>query len=96
METEYRSSNKNEVGIKHVKLAALEVLTAVVMKTSTFWDITPCNPLKVNRRFGETCHVHLQGRRISQERNERESRRQREEQSQMAIRCYIPEGRALC
>jgi hypothetical protein len=21
---------------------------------STIWDITPCNPLKVNRRFGET------------------------------------------
>jgi hypothetical protein len=25
-----------------------EVLTAVVMKSSIFWDITPCNPLKVN------------------------------------------------
>jgi hypothetical protein len=25
-----------------------EVLTAVVMKSLTFWDITPYNPLKVN------------------------------------------------
>jgi hypothetical protein len=28
-----------------------EVLTAVVMKSTIFWDITPCSPLKVNRRF---------------------------------------------
>jgi hypothetical protein len=29
-----------------------EVLTAVVMKSIIFWDITPCSQLKVNRRFG--------------------------------------------
>jgi hypothetical protein len=29
-----------------------EVLTAVVMKNSVFGDMTPCSPLKVNRRFG--------------------------------------------
>jgi hypothetical protein len=28
------------------------VLTAVVMNSTIFWDITWCNPLKVNRRFG--------------------------------------------
>jgi hypothetical protein len=42
-----------------------EVLTAVVMKNSVFWDITPCSPLKVKRRMGETCRLHLQGRRVS-------------------------------
>jgi hypothetical protein len=31
-----------------------EVLTAVVMKSSIFWDITPCSPLKVNRCFRRT------------------------------------------
>jgi hypothetical protein len=31
-----------------------EVPTAVVMKSSIFWDITLCGPLKVNRRFGGT------------------------------------------
>jgi hypothetical protein len=41
-----------------------EVPTTVVMKSSSFWDITPCSPLKVNRRFGGTCCLHLQGRRI--------------------------------
>jgi hypothetical protein len=32
--------------------SGFEVLTAVVMKYTIFWDITPCSPLKVNRRFG--------------------------------------------
>jgi hypothetical protein len=41
-----------------------EVYTAVAMKSSIFWDTTPCSPLKVNRRFGGTCRVHVQGRRI--------------------------------
>jgi hypothetical protein len=30
-----------------------EVLTGVVMKSSVFWDITPCSPLKVSRRSEE-------------------------------------------
>jgi hypothetical protein len=30
-----------------------EVLTAVVMKSNIFWDLTPYSPLKVNRSFGE-------------------------------------------
>jgi hypothetical protein len=32
---------------------------------SHMWDTTPCNPLIVNRRFGEICCLHLQGQRIS-------------------------------
>jgi hypothetical protein len=32
------------------------------MKSCTFWDIILCTPLKINRRFGETYHLHLQGR----------------------------------
>jgi hypothetical protein len=36
-----------------------EVLTAVVMKSSVFWDITPCNPLKINRHFGGTFRLHV-------------------------------------
>jgi hypothetical protein len=54
-------------------LVKFEVVTAVVMESSTFWDITPCSPLKVNRRFREICRLHLQGRRISHERNKREA-----------------------
>jgi hypothetical protein len=40
------------------------------MKSPIFWDITPCSPLKVNRRFGGIC---VQGRRISQARNHQEA-----------------------
>jgi hypothetical protein len=46
-----------------------EVLIAVVMKSTTFWDITPCNPFKVYKSFGGTYHLHLQGRRINRTRN---------------------------
>jgi hypothetical protein len=40
-----------------------EVFTAVVIKSMNFWDITPCSPLSVKRRFGGTYPLHLQGRR---------------------------------
>jgi hypothetical protein len=48
------------------------VLTAVVMNSFVFWDIMPCSPLKVDRRFGATCRLHLQGRRLSQTTHQRE------------------------
>jgi hypothetical protein len=35
-----------------LQLVGFEILTAVVMKNFVVWDITPCSPLKVNRRFG--------------------------------------------
>jgi hypothetical protein len=37
-----------------------EVLTAVLMKSTIFWDITPCSPLKDNRHFEGTCRLYLQ------------------------------------
>jgi hypothetical protein len=40
------SSTQDESGT-----VGFEVLTAVVMKYSIFWVITPCSPLKVNRPF---------------------------------------------
>jgi hypothetical protein len=46
-------------------------------KSTIFWDITRCRPSKVNRRFGGTHRLHLQGR-ISRARNQRESRWQAE------------------
>jgi hypothetical protein len=54
--------------------AGFEVLTPMVVKSYFFWDITPCSPLKVNRRFGGIYRLYLQERRISRGRNERESR----------------------
>jgi hypothetical protein len=34
--------------------------------------ITPCSPLKVNWRFGRTCHFHFQGRKVSHARKRHE------------------------
>jgi hypothetical protein len=46
-----------------------DILIAMIVKSSAFWDIRPCSPLKDNRRFEGTYHLHLQGRRISLTRN---------------------------
>jgi hypothetical protein len=48
----------------------IEVLIAVVMKSSIFWDIGPCIPLKPIWRFGGTYRLHF-----SRERNQREEGR---------------------
>jgi hypothetical protein len=47
-----------------------DVLTVVVMKSTSFWQIMPCSPLKVNRRFGGTYCLHLQAQRKSRPRNQ--------------------------
>jgi hypothetical protein len=44
-----------------------------VMKSSVFWDVTMCNPSKVNLYFGRTCRLHFQRQRISQIRNSHEA-----------------------
>jgi hypothetical protein len=44
------------------------------LKSSTFWEITLCSPLRVNWHFGETCCLHLRWSRRSQGRNSRASR----------------------
>jgi hypothetical protein len=40
-------------------LVLFEVLTPVVTKSSVFWDITPCSPLKANRRSHLLSHWFL-------------------------------------
>jgi hypothetical protein len=39
-----------------------EVITAVVIRRSIFGAVTPCRPLKVDRRFEGTCCLYLQGK----------------------------------
>jgi hypothetical protein len=39
-----------------IQYVEFEGLTAVVMKSSTFWDIMKCSPLNVNQRFWGTPH----------------------------------------
>jgi hypothetical protein len=45
------------------------------LKSTIFWDIEPCSPFSVNRRFWGTYSLHLQGlKNISSARNQRASR----------------------
>jgi hypothetical protein len=48
----------------------VEAVTAVIMKSYIFWDITLSSPLKLSQRFGRICRLLLQVRR-SQTRNQR-------------------------
>jgi hypothetical protein len=43
-------------------------------RSSVFWNITPCSPIKAKRRFGGTFCFHPQSRRISRARNQHERR----------------------
>jgi hypothetical protein len=79
-------SNVNEV-------VGFEVLTAVVVKNTIFWDITPCSPLNASRCFGITYRLNLQGRRTSRARNPSESRWQAEQALKMEA--IIPPKRLL-
>jgi hypothetical protein len=65
-----------------------EVLTAVAVKNSIFWDITLCSLLKDNRRFRGTFRLNLQGRRINQTRNQLETGNQQN----VASIIWIKEG----
>jgi hypothetical protein len=38
---------KNNGFILIIKLVTFEVLTAVILKISAFWDVTPCNLVDV-------------------------------------------------
>jgi hypothetical protein len=81
MHFEYRESQNvhKSANYRDAGYVGFEVLTPVLMKSS--WDITLCSSLKVNRRFGRTCRLHLQGLRMSQSRNQCESRRKAEPSS---------------
>jgi hypothetical protein len=42
------------------------------VKISVFCDVTTCSQLKVNLRFGGTCHLHLQDLKMGRTRHQRE------------------------
>jgi hypothetical protein len=45
---------------------ASEIFTAVTMKNAVFWYVAPCSSC-VNRRFGGTYRLHIQGRKIREQ-----------------------------
>jgi hypothetical protein len=59
------------------KRNAYRVLVRKSVEGRRVWrDITPCSPVKVNRRFGGTYRLLFQGQRISRARKQRECKRQ--------------------
>jgi hypothetical protein len=48
-------------------------VTTNLLKSSISWDVKQCSPLKVNWHFTGTCHLHLQGRKTRQTRNQHEA-----------------------
>jgi hypothetical protein len=46
--------------------------SVMYLKSSFFWDITPCCSLKTSQYFEVTCHFHLQSWRVIQARNQPE------------------------
>jgi hypothetical protein len=85
--------NKNP--ITGIYMKSLNEKVRCRLKSTIFWDITPCSLLKVNPCFRGTCRLHLQGRKIKRARNQRESRSQAELCFQWITRRYIPEDSTL-
>jgi hypothetical protein len=46
-----------------------QVITAMKIKGSVFWDITPCSPLKFKAHFGRIYRTHLEVLRLKQTKN---------------------------
>jgi hypothetical protein len=65
--SERNSHNAN----RNALLLLLLLLLLLIFKSPTFWDIKPCNSLKVKRRISGKYYLHLQGRKISQARKQR-------------------------
>jgi hypothetical protein len=72
------------------------VITTVVLKSSVFWDITPCSPLKVNRCFGGACRWFFAWLILSTLKMEATCSSETSVELQRTIRRCIPEDRTLC
>jgi hypothetical protein len=66
---QYGNPNRKD----HLEDVSLDGKVKVMLKSSIFKDITPCSSSRVSRRFGGTCRLYLQCRRISQARNQHEA-----------------------
>jgi hypothetical protein len=66
------------------------LLANMTMKNAVFWDVAPCSPF-VNRRFGGTYRLHLQGRKICERGTSMNRWLQTERQSKTTS--YIRTGR---
>jgi hypothetical protein len=70
-----KRNNSSLIFIRVIRVyyAVFEVLRTVVMKSAVCWDTAMCCPLRVNQRLEGTFRLHLQSRRISEARHQRET-----------------------
>jgi hypothetical protein len=64
------------ISVRHARMPAADMAVnglIINLKSSVFWDITLCSAVKVNRHFVGTYHLHHQGLRVSQARNQHEA-----------------------
>jgi hypothetical protein len=57
---------------KYYILIGVEILTAVTMKNTIFWDGTMCSPVQVHQHFGGMYCLHFKARRVSQISNQQD------------------------
>jgi hypothetical protein len=50
--------------INNNRFVGFEAFTAMTMKTAVFWGVASCRCGRLNRRFGVSYRLHLQGRKI--------------------------------
>jgi hypothetical protein len=84
-----------EVQISH----CIEWEINLLVKSNIFWNKTPCSPLKINRRFGGTYRLLLQGRRVSRQETSVKARGKKNKQTsvhfQLNTRRYIADDNTL-
>jgi hypothetical protein len=71
------------------------VAEQLVWARYVFWDLTPRSQLKVSRHFGRAYRFHLQDRRITQVRNQRETGKKTSVYLKKTARPYVPQDRKL-
>jgi hypothetical protein len=54
-EEEARAQKRAVDTLTNERNVCIEVFIAVILKSSVFWDIRPCSPLKFVRSLGRTC-----------------------------------------
>jgi hypothetical protein len=71
----------------------------MAFKSSMFWDITSCSPLKVNLHTERICYLYLQGWKVNQARSQHEAGRKQDcspiqvETKRPFLFCAIPRFR---
>jgi hypothetical protein len=82
-DTNFSLTEKQSVSL----CVGFKVITTVFMKSCIFWNMTPCSPLRVNRRFRATCRL-LHGHTVNHARNQRHTATG-SKQSHLCLQCNM-------